>query len=158
MDKNRYIEKLGVFANMATRLSALSTCKRKEAKVGCVIFPFDCSAIYALGYNGQPAGFPHDACRDEVGDCGCIHAEANAIAKFNNDLAQPSILYTTRCPCEACAGLIINSRQIKLVIFRDEHSNTTGFTRIDLSHIYIYQESDMVIHLPMIETLRNDNI
>ena len=118
----RRLEKLGVFTGFAEHLATLSTCKRNH--VGCIIVPHDFSEVYALGYNGPPANEPNDACLDIPGSCGCIHAEANAIAKMSK--TSDALLISTVCPCWHCAGLIINSKKISEVIYLTEYRDNNG--------------------------------
>ena len=106
----------------AKSLSKLSTCKR--ASVGCVIVPYDCTSVYAIGYNGQPSGSPNDGCTGAEGDCGCIHAETNAIAKLTTNEA--CMLISTTFPCWRCAGLIAGCRQISRVLYDNEYRCDRG--------------------------------
>lgn len=117
--------KLAVFTQFAEDLAGLSCCKR--ASVGCIIFDEGMSRIYAIGYNGQPAGLPNDSCTGEQGTCGCIHAEANAVAKLSTENTG-LWLFCTTAPCLQCAGLIINTRRISRVIYRHTYRNSSGLT------------------------------
>ena len=124
----RYVLKLRTFISMGNELAKLSVCKRKQ--VAAIVFPVDCSRVYAIGYNGPPHGEPNDACTNVEGDCGCVHAEANAIAKFNSEAAKLSILYTTCRPCVHCAGLILNCDKIAGLIWGEEYRKPRGIYRI----------------------------
>lgn len=121
----RYLKKIRALVSIGRELAELSTCKRLQ--VGAIIFPVDCSAVYAIGYNGPSRGLPNDSCTGEEGDCGCVHAEANAVTKFNNDLAKPSILYTTKLPCKTCAALILNCTNIIGVIWEEVYRDDAGY-------------------------------
>ena len=125
---DRYVEKIKTFIMMGKLLVSLSTCKRLQ--VAAIIFPVDCSALYAIGYNGPSRGLPNDSCRNIEGRCGCAHAEANAIAKFNNDIAKPSLLYSTHTPCLFCASLILNCTNIKGVLWSGEYRDAEGIDLI----------------------------
>jgi dCMP deaminase len=110
-----------VFVDFARGLATLSTCKRLA--VGCIIS--DLRNVYAIGYNGQPAGIPHDRCKADEGVCGCVHAEANAIAKLSS--TEPDLwLHTTISPCKLCAGLIINRGNISCVTYDKCYRDTSG--------------------------------
>lgn len=111
----RFTLKLKTFINIGKSLTVLSTCKR--VKVSAIVFPTDFSAIYAIGYNGPPRGLPNDACTGEAGECGCPHAEANALIKFNANVAKPSLMYSTQHPCHYCAELILNCTPLVAVIY-----------------------------------------
>lgn len=120
---SRQNDKMKVFTSLAQQLGSLSTCRRLS--VGCIIIPRDLTGIYALGYNGPPAGLPNDLCSVEKGDCGCIHAEANAIAKLSTPDRQ-CLLITTVSPCRHCAGLIINCNRISEVLYLSEYRDSRG--------------------------------
>jgi len=124
----RYLLKLRTFVYIGDELSELSVCKRKQ--VAAIVFPTDCSRIYAIGYNGPPRGFPNDTCSNEEGNCGCVHAEANAIAKFNSETAKPSIMYVTCRPCVHCAGLILNCDKIVGLIWGEAYRDVRGIDLI----------------------------
>lgn len=110
-----------VFVEFARGLARLSTCKRLA--VGCIIT--DLKHVHAIGYNGQPAGIPHDRCGDREGACGCVHAEANAIAKLSSTV--PNLwLHSTVSPCRICAGLIINRGNIKVVSYDIDYRDRSG--------------------------------
>lgn len=119
----RALDKVMTMVRFGDDLAALSTCKRKQ--VAAVVFPYDCSSVYAIGYNGPCAGRPNDACTGEPGKCGCAHAEGNAIAKLVHPLRK-AILYTTLAPCEFCANLIVNSGCIDAVLYREIYRSDAG--------------------------------
>lgn len=119
----RVMRKIGVFRNFAQELAGLSTCKR--ASVGCVIVPRDFSQVYAIGYNGPPAGLDNNRCTGIPGQCGCVHAEANATIKLQTTDTDCRMI-TTTCPCPACAALIINKGCIQRVLYLVEYRLTAG--------------------------------
>ncbi len=102
----RYKNKIMTMCGFGDDLAVFSACKRLQ--VGCVIFPTDCSAVYSIGYNGPARGIPNDSCTGEATQCGCAHAEANAISKLNPDVLRPCLIYTTTEPCPVCTPLILN--------------------------------------------------
>ena len=134
---SRYLDKIQTFIEMGKLLSCLSTCKRD--KVSAIVFPCDCTAIYSIGYNGPAQGLLNDSCTDEEGQCGCVHAEANAIIKLGNQ-TKPCVLYSTRMPCRTCAGLILNCSQIKVVIYTSKYRNLFGYNLIRLTGKNIMQD------------------
>lgn len=119
-----------------------STCSR--ASVGVVISKD--GRILSSGYNGAPAGMAHCNhscdCGQENGYCinqcrslqpcsNVVHAEANAIAfaaKYGVGV-DGAELHTTRVPCLACAGLIINAG-ITRVVWKEEHREMRGYLRL----------------------------
>ena len=91
------------------------TCKRKA--VGCQMYHlFEGKVITksVVHVNGSVTG----ECTNEVGNCGCCHAEPRAILeavqktyyKFNSLLC----LYS---PCTTCANLIVMSKVVRLVMY-----------------------------------------
>lgn len=138
---NRYTKKIKTFMMMGKLLASLSTCKRLQ--VAAIIFPTDCSSVYAIGYNGPSRGLLNDSCRNIEGKCGCVHAEVNAIAKFNNDIAKPSLLYTTHTPCLPCAGLILNCTNIRGVIWSGKYRDTEGVDLIISTGMDVVAEHDL---------------
>ena len=119
---NRKLQKWTMFMDFAHQIQTLSTCKRHAT--GVIIFPSDCSQILSVGFNGPARGLPNDSCTGEMGQCGCSHAEINALLKLGT-LQEQAVLYSTVSPCVNCASAIINSQKIKLVVFdklsRHEH-------------------------------------
>lgn len=106
---------------LARQMAALSTCKR--LRVGCAIVSAKLERVMAVGYNGPPAGLPNESCRDEVGACGCVHAEANAISKLEGGFG---VMHVTRSPCAHCAGMIVNSRRVAAVVYGEAYRDPTG--------------------------------
>lgn len=124
--------KESVFINFARGLATLSKCRR--AKVGCIIT--DLREVFAIGYNGPPRGLRHDLCNAETGSCGCIHAEANAIAKLScrdSDLW----LHSTTSPCVLCAGLIINRGNISKVTYNVQYRDVAGISLLLEAGIHV---------------------
>ena len=108
--------------NMAHVASLRSTCVRR--RVGAVITDLEGMSVVALGYNGNAKGLPNRCDSDVPGDCGCIHAEVNALIKapfHQGDL----VMYTTTGPCMDCAKLILNSR-VKRVLYDEDYRSHAG--------------------------------
>lgn len=137
----RYLQKLKTFMQMGKLLESLSACKRLQ--VGSIIFPTDCSAVYSIGYNGPSKHLQNSSCSGIQGQCGCVHAELNAVIKFNNDFAKPSILYTTKSPCEVCARVILNCSSIVGVIWSEEYRSLSGVSLLDECEFDIVDELNL---------------
>ena len=103
-----------IYMRFAQDLSKRSTCSRLQ--VGCVVVSGDNQRVLAIGYNGNYRGGPNRCDSEEPGACGCIHAEANAMVKFDPREAGGAVLYTTDSPCRHCAKLIVNSG-IRVVMY-----------------------------------------
>lgn len=95
-----------MYMRMAEIVATRSTCKR--LKVGSVITDPTMLSILSIGYNGNYSGGPNVCDSDEIGNCGCIHSEVNALIKADNKIKN-KILFVTNLPCKSCAKLIINS-------------------------------------------------
>ncbi len=106
-----------IMMDSAHNFAKRSTCIRR--KVGCVITNMDRSNIVSIGYNGQAKGLQNHCESSLPGQCGCIHAEANALIKNTPD---GKILYCTTMPCTNCAKLIINAK-IKKIYFDSKYRN-----------------------------------
>lgn len=110
------------YLKMAKEFSTMSSDPR--LKVGAVIVTED-NILYP-GYNGDEIGGNNEPDSLEPGKSGFVHAEANAIAKFNPTIHKNSIMYLTHNPCSVCARLIINTRAIKAVYFAAEYRDNAG--------------------------------
>jgi len=132
---NNRITKEEMFMKMAEIIAMRSTCKRLQ--VGALIVDSSLLYILAIGYNGNYAGGPNICDSDEVGFCGCIHAESNALIKADNRV-KDKILFLTNMPCKNCAKLIINSGFSK-VYYRHKYRLTEGVELLKKSNIQVYQ-------------------
>lgn len=112
-----------IYMNLAFLLSERSTCSRK--KVGCVIVSDDNQRVLSIGYNGSWRGGPNQCDSTEPGNCGCLHAEDNAIVKLDYNDRLRKVLYTTMSPCSACAKRIINAG-IGEVVYLEEYRTKHG--------------------------------
>lgn len=123
---SRLYDKLETFWSFAVDLSNLSTCRAK--KVGAIVVSHDLSDIHAIAYNGPAMGQNNESCRAPATDdrqlarCGCVHAEANAVAKCR----RPGFMMSTTMPCPHCAGLIVNGRMISAVVYGDDYWTADG--------------------------------
>lgn len=96
----------------ALEIAKVGACER--AQVGCVLTPPDLSNPIGIGYNGPAAGLPNQCARPlEVGNCGCVHAEANAVIKAPRG---PKWAFLTIPCCERCAGLLVNA-EVECVVY-----------------------------------------
>jgi dCMP deaminase len=109
--------------DFAMSLTRRATCKR--AQFSCVIASADMTQIYGFGYNGTAKGFAHDDCKvDQPGNCGCVHAEINALIKVRvND--PHKVVFVTGQPCVTCAKAIINSGAAK-IYYRSAYRSDEG--------------------------------
>jgi len=107
-----------IYMRHAKALSERSTCARMP--VGCVITSTDFRYVYGAGYNGSAAGDANDCDRHgeaAVGNCGCLHAEANAVVNNRADREKKKIVFCTHLPCVGCAKLLINMGGVQKVYY-----------------------------------------
>ena len=111
--------------HMQTAMSWATRSLCKRLRVGAVITNAAMDEILAFGYNGPGKGLEHDRCRSHMpGNCGCVHAESNAVAKCPA-LAYRGVLFCTTCPCELCAQLIAR-KGIDRVFYISPYRDSSG--------------------------------
>lgn len=101
---------------LTTSIARRSTCNRLS--VGAVITSFDHRQVLSWGYNGNATGLANCCDTTEPGNCGCLHAEINAIINCNAPRSIEKYVYLTDSPCRMCAKAIINLGGVQEVIFR----------------------------------------
>jgi dCMP deaminase len=131
-----------IYLRLAVMMSERSTCERM--KVGCVITSIDSRYVYGLGYNGSAAGDQNGCDRhgdEAVGNCGCIHAEANAVVNNRAARSEPKVVFCTHLPCVSCAKLLINMGGVVSIVYKHDY-------RIKDSLSWFYRASITTAHLP----------
>lgn len=118
---------------MAEVLARRSTCRRLH--VAAIVTGWDMQNIEALGYNGPEHHGPNECRGTEPGQCGCIHAEMNAIIKAPYNRG-PLIMFATHSPCHICAMLICQSKILKIV-YDNEYRILDG--------VYLLRERGIVV-------------
>lgn len=113
-----------VYMAHAHMLSKRSTCSRLQ--VGAVIVSEDYRYVYGQGYNSNATGLNNCCDTDEPGNCGCIHAECNAIINCTVDRDKPKILYLTHSPCLNCSKMILNMGNIKQIVYKEDYRDNKG--------------------------------
>jgi dCMP deaminase len=132
---DRYLKKFQVAVKFCNDLSQLSTCKRLQ--VAAVIVDHRFTKVLSIGYNGPPSHSEYE-CTGEPGNCGCVHAEANALIKLTNR-SPHMFMITTHTPCVHCAGLIINAGIDAVFSVKPYRAGNT------MNFIMIGDESDEVL-------------
>lgn len=74
-------------------------------------------------------------CTGEVGNCGCIHAEADLLSKMNN----PEVVVVSHSPCLECAKKLVQAG-VSTVYFLHLYRKTEGLD-------YLLDNEVRVIHL-----------
>lgn len=93
-------------------------CKRKACGCGIITVLEDGDYFATTSINGPT--HPENECTNEVGNCGCGHAEPRAILAHIKECCEddrPTILLTTYSSCTPCANLIIESGFIDAVAY-----------------------------------------
>ncbi|MBF0205810.1 MAG: CMP deaminase [Oligoflexia bacterium] len=125
-----------IYMQLALNLAKRSTCKRLN--VGAVVVSTDYSRVYGIGYNGNAQGLPNTCDSDEPGNCGCLHAEDNALLKTNGGAELAKIVFVTHAPCAYCAKRMINKGGVRRVYFREKYRSDHGLIILERAGIEVY--------------------
>jgi dCMP deaminase len=125
-----------IYMNLAVQMASRSTCKRTNKtgdlmQVGCAIVTPDFRKVLAVGYNGNASGLANECDSAEVGNCGCIHAEANAVVNCDAPRETKKIVLVTHLPCVACGKLLINLGNVQEVIYLSDYRNRASLENFD---------------------------
>jgi dCMP deaminase len=131
-----------IYMKMAVEVSRRSTCRRtnsagEKMAVGCVITTPDFRKVVALGYNGNAAGLDNTCDSDVPGQCGCLHAECNAVVNCDVPRQTEKIVFCTHLPCVNCAKMLINLGGVKRVIYKHDYRIRTSVTLFERVGIII---------------------
>lgn len=126
-----------IYLKLAESLASRSTCKR--LKVGTVITSTDFRKVLAVGYNGNASGLPNQCDRDEVGNCGCLHSEENAVINCDSPRHIEKFVFVTHLPCSFCAKRLINLGNVKKVYFSQNYRNQDALTLFEMTGIDVVQ-------------------
>jgi dCMP deaminase len=130
-----------IYMSLAMNLAKRSTCKRLQ--VGSVIVSKDYSHVFGIGYNGNAAGFPNCCDSEEAGNCGCLHAEDNALLKTGPGSEVEKIIFVTHAPCAYCAKRMINKGGVKKVYYKHSYRKTTGIEILQQANIEVEELSGL---------------
>ncbi len=108
-----------IYMRLAITLAERSTCKR--LKVGTVITSTDFRKVLAVGYNGNASGLHNGCDRDEVGNCGCLHSEENAVINCDSPRSTEKVVFVTHLPCAMCAKRLINLGNVRRVVYAQDY-------------------------------------
>jgi dCMP deaminase len=111
-----------IYMELAASLAGRSTCRRK--RVGCVVSSPDFRKVLAVGYNGSAAGLENDCDRfgeEAVGNCGCLHAEENAVINCDVPRETRKVVFVTMLPCAMCAKRLINLGGVLRVLYLEDY-------------------------------------
>jgi dCMP deaminase len=120
-----------VYMRMAEELANRSTCSRLQ--VGTVLTDASLEHVVAIGYNGNVRGFPNRCDSDEVGRCGCIHSEMNALVKSPGDLPN-KVAFVTASPCVMCAKLMVQAK-VSHLFYRQAYRDAAGLEVLERAEV-----------------------
>ena len=127
-----------IYMRFAEDISERSTCKRRS--VGCCITTTDYKRVLSVGYNGNASGLKNGCDKHEAqGNCGCLHAEENAIINCSAGPHIDKIVFSTVLPCIMCAKRIINLGGVKKVIFKHDYRKHDSMYIFEKVGIELYQ-------------------
>jgi deoxycytidylate deaminase len=86
-----------------------------------VITAADYRAVLSIGYNGNASGLPNRCDSDEVGACGCLHSEENALIHCDSPRQLEKVVFVTHLPCSNCAKRMINLGGIIRILFKHDY-------------------------------------
>lgn len=142
-----------IYMRLALSMAERSTCERLN--VGCAIVSSDYRQVLAIGYNGSAAGGPNDCDRhgeEAVGNCGCIHAEMNAVINCRAERTVQKIVYCTHLPCVMCSKFLINLGGVDRVFYHQDYRNRESLEWLERASIRAAQlatiSSDATIQVP----------
>lgn len=124
-----------IYMQLAHSLARRSTCKRLQ--VGAVIASADYRQILAVGYNGTAAGLDHDCRSHQPGNCGCLHAEDNAVVNCSALRDTTKIVYVTHLPCEMCAKRLVNLGGVSYLYYSSPFRDDSGLEILTRSRIRV---------------------
>lgn len=122
---------------MAGITAMRSTCLRLQ--VGAVAARD--GRLLGSGYNGSASGLPHCdvlTCNVHNPCTNTVHAEQGLIsfAARHGVRLEGSTLYVTHAPCQACAGLILNTGMAR-VVYAHPYRITTGLEMLESGGIKV---------------------
>lgn len=108
------------FAAITILISNRSPSER--LKVGCVIVRD--KRVISSGYNGYPAGTPHESIMRDGHEINTIHAEQNAIADAarRGTSIEGAKMFVSHFPCIHCTKFAISSG-VKEIYYLDDYRN-----------------------------------
>lgn len=126
-----------IYMRFAFDLAKRSTCTRLS--VGCVIVSTDYSRVYGIGYNGNAKGLANTCESTEPGNCGCLHAEDNALLKTSEGPEVPKIIFVTHQPCAYCAKRMVNKGGVRKVYYAEPYRLRRGLEILEEVGIAVEQ-------------------
>jgi dCMP deaminase len=121
-----------ILLRFAEELAQRSTCKRLQ--VGAVVTDGDHLQVLGIGYNGTARGLPNTCDSDVPGQCGCLHAELNALLKAPGIVIKH--LFVSDAPCAMCAKAAVNAN-VMAVYYRRVYRSNAGLLVLDAAGVFV---------------------
>lgn len=118
-----------IYMRLAVEMSRRSTCRRLQ--VGCVITSSDYRYVYGIGYNGNATGLRNGCDSETPGNCGCLHAEENAVINCTASRDSAKNVFATNLPCTYCAKRLINMGGVRRVLYLYDYRIRTGLQLLE---------------------------
>jgi len=102
----------------------------------------------AVGYNGNAAGCANDCDRHgeaAVGNCGCLHAEENAVINCDVTRSTRKIVFCTHLPCLMCAKRLINLGGVEHVYYDHDYRNHDSLDLLTSVKIEVEQFTPRIV-------------
>jgi dCMP deaminase len=93
--------------------------------------------VLGIGYNGNAKGLSNGCDSEEVGNCGCLHAEINALLKAPGTVER-KVMFVTVAPCIMCAKAIVNSN-VSNVYWRQYYRDDAGLKLLFVAGVFTAQ-------------------
>jgi dCMP deaminase len=122
-----------IYMDLAHSFAKRSTCKRLS--VGAVITSTDYRKVLSVGYNGNATKLPNCCDRETPGNCGCLHAEENAVINCDSPRYVEKMVFVTHLPCPMCAKRLINLGGVLTVGYATDYRDKTAIKLFRLAGI-----------------------
>jgi dCMP deaminase len=125
-----------IYMALAVSMSGRSTCRRLH--VGCAIVTPDFRKVLSVGYNGNVSNGLNDCDRvgeAAIGNCGCIHAEQNAVINCDAPRSVEKIVFCTHLPCVMCAKFLIQLGNVQEVYYLNDYRIRDALWLFERHHI-----------------------
>ncbi|OQW50505.1 MAG: hypothetical protein A4S09_01550 [Proteobacteria bacterium SG_bin7] len=129
-----------IYMDLAFQLARRSTCSRLN--VGTVITSKDYRKVLAVGYNGNASGLANNCDSSEVGNCGCLHSEENAVINCDSHRFMEKIVFVTHLPCVMCAKRLINLGGVLKIFYANDYRSPDSIgvlTQVGISVVRLDQ-------------------
>lgn len=82
----------------------------------------------------ENGNYTEEGCKNIVGGCGCIHAEANLLKKMSN----PDMVIVSHSPCLNCSKLLVEAG-VKKVVYYLEYRIKDGIEYLKANGVEVSQ-------------------